>query len=203
MPSDIPGESGFDNDAHRLGKLKLPLKELADAANHALKQFRKAPQAMKAVLGAGVPFREDWVRLNVKQLISKFIVRAYRGNDNRLEEYATRLLSPLPTASADSRRTGSASLMHVFEMILISPEVLYRFEHSNAKNTPYLITGLELATRLSYFLWARPPDAELLKLRPGRQSAQGRGIESAGRTHAQFAQAHCVVGKLCGTMAGI
>jgi len=162
VPSDIPGESGFDNDAHRLGKLKLPLKELADAANHALKQFRKAPQAMKAVLGQA-SLSEKLGETEVKQLISKFIVRAYRGNDNRLEEYATRYYR-LYQRHLQISKDSSASLMHVFEMILISPEVLYRFEHSNAKNTPYLITGLELATRLSYFLWARPPDAELLKL---------------------------------------
>ena len=64
---------GFDNDAHRLGKLKLPLKELADAANHALKQFRKAPQAMKAVLGQA-SLSEKLGETEVKQLISKFIV---------------------------------------------------------------------------------------------------------------------------------
>ena len=161
VPSDIPGESGFYNDAHRLGKLKLPLKELADAANHALKQFRKNPQAMKAVLGqATVP--EKMGETECKELILKFVVRAHRGNDHRLQEYATgyhRLYQQHLQTSKDSE----ASLMHVFEMILISPEVLYRFERSNAQSTPYSITGLELATRLSFFLWASPPDVELLK----------------------------------------
>ena len=49
-------------------------------------------------------------------------------------------------------------------MILVSPEFLYRVEESRNQDMPYLVTGLELATRLSYFLWSRPPDAELLKL---------------------------------------
>ena len=53
--------------------------------------------------------------------------------------------------------------MHVFEMILISPEVLYRMEQSQGQDTPYPVTGRELATRLAYFLWAGPPDAELLQ----------------------------------------
>ena len=61
-------------------------------------------------------------------------------------------------------KDAGASLMHVLEMILVSPEFLYRVEESRNQDTPYLVTGLELATRLSYFLWSRPPDAELLKL---------------------------------------
>ena len=161
VPSDIPGESGFDNDAHRLGKLKLPLKELADAANYALNQFRKNPQAMKAVLGR-TTLPDKLSETEVKQLITKFVERAHRGNAHRLEEYATgyhRLYQRHRQITKDS----SSSLMHVFEMILISPEVLYRMEQSQGQDTPYPVTGRELATRLAYFLWAGPPDAELLQ----------------------------------------
>ena len=161
VPSDIPGESGFDNDAHRLGKLKLPLKELADAANYALNQFRKNPQAMKAVLGR-TTLPDKLSETEVKQLITKFVERAHRGNAHRLEEYATgyhRLYQRHRQIAKDS----GASLMHVFEMILISPEVLYRMEQSKGQDTPYPVTGGELATRLAYFLWAGPPDAELLQ----------------------------------------
>ena len=49
-------------------------------------------------------------------------------------------------------------------MILVSPDFLYRFEESKNLDTPYPVTGLELATRLSYFLWSTTPDAELLRL---------------------------------------
>ena len=161
VPSDIPGESGFDNDAHRLGKLKLPLKELADAANHALKQFRKNPQAMKAVLGQ-TALPNELSESDSKQLITKFVERTHRGNRSRLEEY-TESYHHLYQRHRQTSQDSVASLMHVFEMILISPEVLYRMEESKSQNTPYPVTGLELATRLSFFLWASPPDAELLK----------------------------------------
>jgi len=69
VPLNIPGESGFDNDAHRLGKLRPPLNELADAANYALAQFRKNPVAIKAVLGrANIPNNAS--DAEVKQIIS-------------------------------------------------------------------------------------------------------------------------------------
>jgi hypothetical protein len=50
--------------------------------------------------------------------------------------------------------------------ILVSPEFLFRVERDPAgvpANTPYRITGLELASRLSFFLWSSIPDEELLR----------------------------------------
>ena len=161
VPSDIPGESGFDNDAHRLGQLRPPLKELANAANFALEKFRKDPKAMKTVLGrSDIP--EKLGEAEFKQLVAKFLLRAHRGNAQRLAEYATDYFRQYQRHLRTSN-DSTASLMHVFEMILVSPEFLYRMEQPQRRDTPYPVTGVELATRLTYFLWASPPDAELLK----------------------------------------
>ena len=49
--------------------------------------------------------------------------------------------------------------------ILVSPSFLFRFERqpdSIAPNTPYRISDLELASRLSFFLWSSIPDDELV-----------------------------------------
>jgi mono/diheme cytochrome c family protein len=49
--------------------------------------------------------------------------------------------------------------------ILVSPKFMFRFEgqpEAIAPNTPYRITDLELASRLSFFLWSSIPDDELL-----------------------------------------
>jgi hypothetical protein len=49
--------------------------------------------------------------------------------------------------------------------ILVSPEFLFRVEQDPrgvASNTPYRISDLELASRLSFFLWSSIPDDELL-----------------------------------------
>ena len=51
--------------------------------------------------------------------------------------------------------------------ILVSPRFLFRFEDQPASvepNTPYRISELELASRLSFFLWSSIPDDELLDL---------------------------------------
>src|SRR5262249_45270103 len=62
------------------------------------------------------------------------------------------------------------------QSILTSPHFLYRVELNQSAtnavdktgNEVYWLSGLELASRLSYFLWSGPPDEELL-----RQAASG------------------------------
>ena len=162
VPSDIPGESGFDNDAHRLEKLKPPLKEIADAVHYALEKFTKDRAARDAVLGrSDIPANAS--AIEIKQLISKFLLRAYRGNRKRLQEY-TDAYHGLYQKHLRVSKDSNESLRHVFEMILVSPEFLYRLEETKNLATPYPITGVELATRLSYFLWSTTPDEELLQL---------------------------------------
>jgi mono/diheme cytochrome c family protein len=51
--------------------------------------------------------------------------------------------------------------------ILVSPKFLFRFEgqpETAAPDTPYRITDVELASRLSFFLWSSIPDDELLNV---------------------------------------
>ena len=56
--------------------------------------------------------------------------------------------------------------------LLVSPEFLFRTEADPAKVPPsgnYRISDLELASRLSFFLWSSIPDDELLEAAGRRQ----------------------------------
>ena len=60
-----------------------------------------------------------------------------------------------------------AGIEMALSSILISPEFLFRVERDPAEispETPYRISDLELASRLSFFLWSSIPDNELLDL---------------------------------------
>ena len=68
-------------------------------------------------------------------------------------------------------RTGGGSFDDGVELalrrLLVSPEFLVRIEADPAdaaSETPYRVTDLELASRLSFFLWSSIPDDELLTL---------------------------------------
>jgi hypothetical protein len=66
-------------------------------------------------------------------------------------------------------RDGSfdAGIESALEFILASPEFLFRFEPDPADVAPggrYRINDMELASRLSFFLWSSSPDDQLLTL---------------------------------------
>ena len=74
----------------------------------------------------------------------------------------------------EGRRRGSfdAGIQRALESILVDPEFLYRFERDPADVAPataYRLSDVELASRLSFFLWASIPDGELLDV-----AAEGR-----------------------------
>ncbi len=55
----------------------------------------------------------------------------------------------------------------VVEALLASPDFIFRFEEAPADvevGDLYRISDVDLAARLSYFMWALPPDEELLRL---------------------------------------
>jgi len=77
---------------------------------------------------------------------------------------------------------GAAALQHVVLAILGSPHFLYRVEigePSAGGPTARRLTDLEAASKLAYFLWNGPPDAELLSL------AESGGLKAAGALEAQ------------------
>ena len=66
--------------------------------------------------------------------------------------------------------------------VLASPDFLYRSirgPKTAVKTSEFALTDLELARRLSFFLWNTPPDAELLKL------AESNGLSKPGVINAQ------------------
>ena len=159
VTSDIPGESGFDNDAYRMELLKPPLKEISEAVHYALGIFSTSPTATQAVLDRE-ELPNNAIKSEVRQMISAFLLRTCRCGRMRMQELEDAYCG-LYQKHVQVSQNCRKSLLHVFEMILVSPEFLYRLEESRNQDTPYPVTGVELATRLSYFLWSTAPDDEL------------------------------------------
>ncbi len=102
----------------------------------------------------------------LRSALAAFATEAYRGIpapdglvDRLLRIYESR------------RGTGGThreALKQVLAAVLSSPRFLYRAE-PDPDGTHRRLDGLELATRLSYFLWGSPPDGRLREL-----AAQGK-----------------------------
>jgi mono/diheme cytochrome c family protein len=98
-----------------------------------------------------------------KEILTTLARRAYRrpvtGEDLRV---------PLDLYREGAAKGGfEAGVELAVRSILVSPNFLFRFEsepETVAPNTPYPISDLELASRLSFFLWSSVPDDELLEV---------------------------------------
>src|SRR5690606_12682653 len=63
--------------------------------------------------------------------------------------------------------TFDAGIQRVLERLLVSPQFLYRIERvpeDVPAGAAFAVSPLELASRLSFFLWSSLPDDELLEL---------------------------------------
>ncbi|HRI66551.1 MAG TPA: DUF1592 domain-containing protein [Polyangium sp.] len=69
----------------------------------------------------------------------------------------------------------------VLEALLVSPHFLYRPEPADGSPKARPLTGYELATRLSYFLWASTPDDTLLDSAAAGKLATRQDVERAAR----------------------
>jgi mono/diheme cytochrome c family protein len=98
------------------------------------------------------------------QIVSTLARRAYRRavTDADVEPL-------LAFYQQEKTKTGNfeAGIEMALRRILADPEFIFRFEPTPAGATakaPYRISDVELASRLSFFLWSSIPDEELLKL---------------------------------------
>jgi len=75
-----------------------------------------------------------------------------------------------------------AAVKRVLQSVLISPKFLLRVERGREGGDAYRVDDWELASRLSYFLWASMPDQELFDL------AAGGELSDPGTLRAQVAR---------------
>jgi len=98
-----------------------------------------------------------------KKIVSTLARRAYRRPVTDAD-----LQAPLAAYRDGAGRAGfEAGLEMAIRSILVSPKFLFRFESQPAAvadNTPYRVSDLDLASRLSFFLWSSIPDDDLLQV---------------------------------------
>jgi len=95
------------------------------------------------------------------QILSRLARRAYRQPVSKAE------LEPILGFYDAARKKGTFEngIQRGLERILASPRFAFRVEHdpdSVTPGTPYRISDVELASRLSFFLWSSIPDDTLL-----------------------------------------
>ena len=98
-----------------------------------------------------------------RKILSTLARRAYRRP--AIEEEVQDLLSLY--RSGQERGGFEKGIQRALQRVLAGPEFLFRIEEDPENTAPgssYRISDLELASRLSFFLWSSIPDDELLNL---------------------------------------
>lgn len=116
-----------------------------------------------------------------KQIVSALMRRAYRRPVTDAD------LAPAMKfyASGRAERDFDRGIERAIERMLVSPQFLFRVEGEPANvaaGAPYRISDMELASRLSFFLWSSIPDDELLT------AATGGNLRQPGILKAQVAR---------------
>jgi hypothetical protein len=103
-------------------------------------------------------------RACVERILSTLARRAYR-RPVTVRETAS-LMRFVDMAKADGHSTEQGIQLAI-QAMLVSPNFLFRIEHDAKPTDPsqtHPISEIELASRLSYFLWSSMPDDSLLQL---------------------------------------
>jgi hypothetical protein len=100
-----------------------------------------------------------------RKVLSTVMRRAFRRPVT--EEDVNRVMAVYTQARADGAASFDAGIEAALSAVLVSREFLFRTERDPegiAAKTPYRIGDLELASRLSFFLWSSIPDDALLEI---------------------------------------
>ncbi len=122
-------------------------------------QNEKLSQFQKSIFDRepSAPLNDEYAR----DILRKFSIKAFRT-----QEPTDRFLDRLMNLYRDGRNTGSDfrnALIEPLAVVLASPSFLYLNE-PNPDEEVRELNDLELAVRLSYFLWSSPPDEELYQI---------------------------------------
>jgi cytochrome c551/c552 len=114
------------------------------------------------------------------KIVSTLARRAYRQSPSALDQ------DTLLRFYRDGRKNGGfdAGIEQAVSRILADPRFVFRFEREPANlpvGRPYRISDLELASRLSFFLWSSIPDDELLGLAIGNKLHDPAALEAQTR----------------------
>lgn len=158
LPEDSSGGEGFSNASETLMISPVHAEKFLDAARRAL-QYAARDSASRKVLFASIPASNRSENVAATENLRRLAERAYRRPVDKPE--VDRLVSVYSSARDDGLPYEQA-LLYAMRGVLVSPHFLFIAEQpARQPGEAELLTPHELATRLSYFLWATMPDKEL------------------------------------------
>ena len=172
FPTELIGNSGFENSSNTLF-LQSSLMERYIGAAQTIVDLALPVEPITAVhfktrelIYIKTPDSFFTEKEASETVLSNFLGKAYR---RPLIDEELLAATQQFTLARSSGLSYESSIKQVIQAALISPKFLLRVESGSESLGSYQVNEWELASRLSYFLWATMPDKELFDL-----AAEGR-----------------------------
>lgn len=165
FPQDLSGSSGFKNTANTLflqGSLFEKYSQSAESIMAAVFAENASPLmelAKSKILAPGKT--HEYIEDQGRAILQAFCRRAFRRPATTAEIKGLQKL--FLSEFSDSQQFETA-IQKTLTAVLVMPQFLLKIESATKGSTPELINDFDLASRLSYFLWASMPDEELFQL---------------------------------------
>ena len=160
FPQDLRAEHGFDNQADHLSLSPLLMESFLKLGQSIMGSPDFGPRRVgiwKEFFVLNPPEKQG-VEVVVKERLVKFLRKAFRGKvgPGVVDRYAE-----FVEARMHAGASYTEAIKEVTAAVISSPRFLYLYDQSEGSEK---VDGLELASRLSFFLWGSLPDEELLRL---------------------------------------
>ena len=133
-----------------------------------------------------------------KRILGNLARKSYR---RPVTEKDTEQLLTFFQKGKNEGKTFDSGIEAGIQLILASPEFLFRFEPdppSVAVNSVYRVNDLELASRLSFFLWSTIPDDQLINLASQGKLKDPAVLEQQVKRMLQDPRAHALTDNFAG-----
>ena len=144
-----------------------------------------------------------------RRILSALATRAFRRPVSEKDSSVDTLIGFFE--SGRTLRGFDAGIQYALARVLVDPQFIYRFERlpagASAKagapagtkaGAAYRLSDLELASRLSFFLWSSIPDDELLKVAASGRLRDGAVLEQQARRMLADSRASALIDSLSG-----
>ena len=160
LPVDGAGGEGFDNASETLFISPIYAEKYLQAAQSAIGHALKDPVDRSRIIVAD-PNEQRSPRQAARVVLNAFLPRAFRRpvSEEESEHYLD-----LFTQAFDEDESYSSAIEFTLVAAMVSPKFLFLYEQPGQSGGLTPVSDYELASRLSYFLWASMPDDELLRL---------------------------------------
>jgi hypothetical protein len=160
FPADGAGGEGFDNVGDALFVPPVLMEKYFEASRRIIETLYATPASLEKVL---VVKPSDTISpaAAAKKVLQYHASLAFRRT---VTDEDLRSMLALFGKNQKAGKPFEEALRPCLQALLVHPAFLFRIESDHPGKSSWKISGFELATRLSYFLWSSAPDRQLLRL---------------------------------------